>query len=186
MTSEGCNDVRVDRCPECGFDWDTNAEALIDELESFPEAYRLCLTRFLPGENLPELLRSRVDPTVWSSLEYAGHVTDVVDFYRERIERVLAEDKPQLSARRFDELADAARYNDLEIDDVVATLHARVADAVTLLQDMTQAQWGRIGFGSDGDERSVTTLVRRLVHEGHHHLLDIGRVQRAAREAKPE
>jgi hypothetical protein len=32
---------------------------------------------------------------VWSALEYAAHMRDVIAFYRDRINRVLREDRPQ-------------------------------------------------------------------------------------------
>jgi len=43
---------------------------------------------------------------------------------------------------------------------------------------------GPVGIGSDGDERTVHELAGRLVHEGHHHLLDVGRSLRAVREQR--
>ena len=39
------------------------------------------------------------------------------------------------------------------------------------------------GWHEEGhEERSVLATARRAVHEGNHHLLDIGRVLRAVRE----
>ena len=41
--------------------------------------------------------------------------------------------------------------------------------------------WDRVGIRRD-EERSVLFTARRAVHEGNHHLLDIGRGLRAVRE----
>ena len=43
--------------------------------------------------------------------------------------------------------------------------------------------WDRVGIRR-GEERSVLFTARRAVHEGNHHLLDIGRGMRAVREAR--
>ena len=48
------------------------------------------------------MLRTRPEPTVWSALEYAAHTRDAFTFYAERIERVLNEDRPQLTPFDFD------------------------------------------------------------------------------------
>ena len=43
--------------------------------------------------------------------------------------------------------------------------------------------WERVGIRG-GEERSVLVTARRAVHEGSHHLLDIGRGLRAVREQR--
>ena len=44
------------------------------------------------------------------------------------------------------------------------------------LRSLAPEQWRRIGIGTDGDERTIVVLARRLAHDGHHHLLDLDRV----------
>jgi hypothetical protein len=43
--------------------------------------------------------------------------------------------------------------------------------------------WDRVGLRR-GEERSVRFTARRAVHEGSHHLLDIGRGLRAVRDRR--
>jgi len=50
------------------------------------------------------------------------------------------------------------------------------------LEALTPDQWERAGT-RDGEHRTVLDLARRGVHEGTHHLLDIGRVLRAVRQS---
>jgi hypothetical protein len=170
----------VARCDECGFDWESPSEELVAELASFGNAYEACLTRLLPGEDV-SVLREKPSPTVWSALEYAAHTRDVVDFYAERINRVLNEEMAQLTARGFAALAEERSYNLEDPAVVLNQLALACTSTAALLSSLTAHQWERAGVGSDGGERTVVLLARRLVHDGHHHLLDVGRALRTAR-----
>lgn len=165
-------------CDECGFDWDGEDS----RLGSFGPRYEKPLTRFLPNEDPAVVLRTRPQPTVWSALEYTAHVRDAFDFYRDRINRALTEDRPQYVLMDPDALADARRYNDEDAAETAAGLIESERALVALLDGLDEAQWERVGIGVDGDERTVRLLARRAEHEGHHHMLDVGRVLRAVRQ----
>ena len=100
-------------------------------------------------------------------------MSDVVAFYLDRIQRILHEDRPTLSAAGFSDRAEACRYNDNDVEETLAQLDELAVSTATRLRSLEPHQWRRIGIGTDGDERDVLTLARRLTHEGHHHLLDI-------------
>ena len=100
-------------------------------------------------------------------------MSDVVAFYLDRIQRILHEDRPTLSAVGFSDPAEARRYNDNDVEDTLAQLDELAVSTATRLRSLEPSQWRRVGIGTDGDERDVLTLARRLTHEGHHHLLDI-------------
>lgn len=169
-------------CDECGFDWDCDPPAIADEIGTAPRRFEACLTRLLDGEDRDRLVRARPASGVWSALEYTVHMRDVFEFYVDRMDRVLVEDRPQLTARGFHELAEERRYNDEDIDVVLSSLGSWSATARSTIDELSDEQWQRAGVGSDGDERTVLTLARRLAHECHHHLLDVGRVLRSVRE----
>jgi hypothetical protein len=160
-------------------------EDLVAACQGFARRYRAPLTRFLPNEDGPAVLRRRPAPEVWSALEYAAHTRDVLAFYRERVERVLGEDRPTLHAVGFGSLEVEERYND---EDPTAVADG-VADGATrlgqLLGGLDEAGWERVGLASDGSgaERTVRVLAERAVHDGSHHLLDIGRSLRDARQS---
>ena len=174
------------RCDECGFDGEAMANTdLIEACRRFAKRYRAPLTRFLPDEDGAAIVRRRPAPDVWSALEYAAHTRDVFVFYRERIERVLAEDRPTLHAVGFGNREEERAYND---EDPAATADGVTGEATAvaeLLEGLDESQWARVGLSSEGDgaERTVRVLAERVVHDAHHHLLDIGRSLRAAREA---
>jgi hypothetical protein len=170
----------VATCDECGFDWESPSQELVAELASFGSAYETCLTRLLPDEDV-SVLREKSSPTVWSALEYTAHMRDVVEFYAERISRVLNEEMAQLTPRDFAALAEERSYNLEDPEVVLSQLAEACTSTSALLSRLTAYQWERAGVGSEGGERTVLLLARRLVHDGHHHLLDVERVLRRAR-----
>ena len=174
------------RCDECGFDGDAMANAdLAEACRKFAKRYRAPLTRFLPNEDGDAVLRRRPAPEVWSALEYAAHTRDVFAFYRERIERVLAEDRPTLHAVGFGDREEEQTYNDEDPATTADGVTGEAAAVASLLESLDADAWQRVGLASDGSgaERTVRVLAERVVHDAHHHLLDIGRSLRAAREA---
>ncbi|HEX8771073.1 MAG TPA: DinB family protein [Acidimicrobiales bacterium] len=169
-----------ERCDECGFEYKSvQAGDAAVALRSFPKRYRAPLTRLLPGEDV-SLLRTRAEPTVWSALEYAAHVRDVFGAYGNRIQRTLVEDRPVFDAIAPDEMAAERRYNEQDPEVVAGELAATAETLAAILDAVPDEGWDRVGFAR-GEERSVLYTARRAVHEGHHHLLDIGRVMRNVR-----
>jgi len=139
------------RCDECGFD---NTTMSNDQLVAAIAAFTV---------DEAALSDARPSPDVWSTREYAWHMTSVIDFYGERIERVLREDRPQLHGTDY----------------TVAPTPAAMPDTtgvVARLRTLTAEQWRRVGLGSsDGAERDVRNLASRLAHECVHHTLDMAR-----------
>jgi nitroreductase len=178
--------ARTFHCDECGFSAAELSEAeLVTRCASFGRRFRAPLTRFLPGEDATAVLNRRPAPDVWSALEYACHVRDVFAFYRERVSRVLTEDRPVLHAVGFGSRPEEASYAGSDpVAVAVADELAREAEGLAaLLEGLDEAGWQRVGLSSDGTgaERSVRVLAERAVHDAHHHLLDVGRSLRAAR-----
>jgi hypothetical protein len=168
-------------CEECGFDSASVGPADAPAaLRAFGRRYRAPLTRLLPGED-DRVLRVRPEPTVWSALEYAAHVRDVFGWYGERVRRILAEDRPVLDAIDPDATTDEGRYNECDPAQVADEVAAAAERLAALLEEVPEDGWGRVGL-RNGSERSVLDVARGAVHEGNHHLLDIGRVLRRVRD----
>lgn len=168
-------------CDECGFAGEsvTMADA-VAALGGFGRRYRAPLTRFLPGEDGDALLRARPGPDVWSALEYAAHVRDVFENYEAWIRRSLAEDDPVIEHPGPDEAAEAGRYNEADPVAVVEALATNAEQLAATLEAVPEDDWSRCHLRR-GQSRSVLFAARRAVHEGNHHLLDIGRGMRAVR-----
>ncbi|MFI5040758.1 MAG: DinB family protein [Acidimicrobiales bacterium] len=176
-----------ERCAECGFDAATvtpaNAE---DTVRALGARYRAPLTRFLPGEDSDDLLRRRPAPDVWSALEYAAHVRDLIAMWGHTLHRALAEEQPDLPrldpdiADRFS--ADHA-YNSQDPATVAQELAANAQRMAAKVATIAPDQWDRsVIIG--GEEMTVLAIVRKVDHEGGHHLLDVGRSLRAARTTR--
>jgi hypothetical protein len=143
--------LTVFHCDECGFDNSTmtNAE-LVDLIASY-------------DVDTDALSDRRPAPDVWSPREYAWHMRDVFDFYAERIELVLTQDRPQLAARDF------------SVDPEPGAA-ADVAGVAARLRALSAEQWQRVGIASGGGaERDVRNLASRLAHECVHHTRDMAR-----------
>lgn len=179
----GAMGLRDGACDECGFDYDSVAGTdAASAIRAFGRKYRAPLTRFLPHEDGPALLRTRPEPEVWSALEYAAHVRDVFASYEGWVRLILAEDRPTLEGLGPDELAVERRYIEEDPTAVADSLAGNAERLAATLETVDQPGWVRIGLRR-GDERSVLFTARRAVHEGIHHLLDIGRSMRAARSS---
>lgn len=169
-----------DRCKECQFEYDSvGPEDVVAALRKFPKRYRAPLTRLLPGEDVA-ILRARPEPSTWSALEYAAHVRDVFGAYGDRIQRTLAEDRPVLDGIDTDAMAAEGRYNEQDPETVADDLAAKTEALALLLEQVPGDGWDRVGLRYD-EERSVLFSARSAVHEGNHHLLDIGRGLRSVR-----
>jgi hypothetical protein len=170
-----------ERCAECGYDYDTVAPGdAIVAVRSFARRYRAPLTRFLSGEDPDDVLRRRPDPATWSALEYAAHVRDVFALYQHRIRRALIEDHPRFRPVDPDAAAADGGYAGLDPATVADELAANAESLAVTLDGVEPDDWTRAGL-RDGEELSVLWMARQAVHEGSHHLLDIGRVLRTVR-----
>jgi S-DNA-T family DNA segregation ATPase FtsK/SpoIIIE len=172
------------RCEECGFDYDALDPAGAPAVfRALPRRYRAPLTRFLPGEDPSQLIRRRPAPTVWSALEYACHVRDVLGVQRGRLERMLTEDHPTLERLGMWGWAERDGYNESDPSVVVDELTAAADSLAAAVEAVPAGGWSRTAvFGyPEPTERTARWLVAHSAHEGHHHLLDIGRALRSAR-----
>jgi len=170
-------------CGECGFVYSSVGVADgIEKLRSLPRRYRAPLTRFLPGEDGDAVVRARPAPETWSALEYAAHMRDVVMLWGWSLNEVLKNDNPVIPVPSTEDLdkvsADYARLDPGEVaDQLAANVERMAAKAEAAPPDA----WARTGdFG--GDTISALDIVRKVLHEGNHHLLDIGRGLRAVRK----
>jgi len=172
------------RCDACGFDWQAMPEELIEEIGGFGPAYRSCITSGLDVEDAEVIVRTRPSPEIWSAVEYTAHMRDVAHFYVARIERVVAEDRPTMVAADFASMVDTRSYRDQDVAAVLDELDGLALAAARRLESLTEVEWARVGIGSEGGERTVLVLARRLAHDGHHHLGDVGQVLRHVRNRR--
>jgi hypothetical protein len=161
----------VDRCAECLFVY----SAL--DVGDVPPRLRDVAGRYPAG--LREVLdvRRRPAPQVWSPLEYACHVRDVLRVQGERLTLALRVSEPEFAPMGRDELVVTERYNAQDPEVVLADL-ATAADAFAArFAALGEVELARTGV-YPWPRREVRTLLwlgRHTVHEAEHHLLDIRR-----------
>ncbi|MFP5319326.1 MAG: DinB family protein [Acidimicrobiia bacterium] len=171
-------------CSECGFsDAAVSLEEVPAALRRFGKRYRAPLTRFLPGEDGDSLLRTRLPagPMTWSALEYAAHVRQVFGWYDEWVRASMERDGYVAEAPGPDEAAEQGRYNEADPGAVADELAANAERLAATFEGLPAGGWERVHVRR-GHHRTAAFAARRAVHEGNHHLLDIGRVLRSVRE----
>jgi hypothetical protein len=173
--------MTVDRCAECGFDpSELRPPDTAVAVRSFVRRYQAPLTRALPGEDLDDIVRRSPAPGVWSALEYGAHVRDIFRVFDARVRCALARDEPDEMVVDWEGLVAAASPG-LVRKDVIDDLADAAASLAITLSELTPADWELPGFTGRGHRVPVRDLSLAAVHEGSHHLLDIGRALRAAR-----
>ena len=172
---------QAERCPECAYDPTAFGPAELPEaISGLGRRYQAPLTRFLAGEH-ESILLTRPADGVWSALAYACHVRDVLSVFGARIARMLAEDRPVLGLWDHEAAVEADAYEQQPPAAVAAALAANAAALSAALAAVPESGWDRAGVRGDGAVFTVLGTGRYALHEGTHHLLDIGRVLRAAR-----
>ncbi len=157
-------------CDECGLVYASIPLANIpNELEAFGPIYRARLG----GD--PSKLRARPSPEVWSALEYACHVRDVLEVQRGRLLLALEEDRPTFIPMGRDERVTRHHYNDQDPLIVADQLEAAATAIGTEFSGLSDEQWERSGIYNwpTASERSMVWLGRHTIHECRHHLRDI-------------
>jgi DinB superfamily len=170
-----------ERCPECAFDPNgVGAAELAGAVAGLGRRYQAPLTRLLPGED-ESILIARPLPGTWSALAYACHVRDVLSVFDGRIGRMLTEDAPDLGWWDHEAAVEADAYEKQSPGEVAVAVAANAAALSATLAAVPDDGWDRTGVRRGGELFTVLGAGRFALHEGTHHLLDIGRVLRAAR-----
>jgi S-DNA-T family DNA segregation ATPase FtsK/SpoIIIE len=167
----------VERCEECGFDYDELPEDQIARaLRMLPAPFGTVLATD------PETLRAHPIAGVWSALEYAAHLRDVLRVQRDRVEQALVEDEPSVEPMGRDELVTTDRYNEQDPVTVEQELTIAARELAKLFEGLDPAALSRTVIYNYPTRapRTVAWIGRHTVHEGRHHLRDIEHVLDAA------
>lgn len=169
----------VTACLGCDFDYErVDGEDFAAAAAPFVDAY----VDLLQSTGVT-ILQLRPSLHVWSPLEYACHVRDLLLVQSERVLAARRRDRPVAEPMGRDERADHDGYNNQRPSDVARQL----SDATLLLSNvfgrLSPADWGRTVIypypypypDPDPGERSLRWIASHTLHELHHHLVDIRR-----------
>jgi hypothetical protein len=159
-----------DSCRECGFSYAMGRTEIIPWLRADTRAFLDKLGRIDATS-----VRTRPEPDVWSPLEYACHVRDVLQVQTDRALLVQREVEPVFAPMRREERAVEERYNEQDPEQVAAELRAAAEAFVSLLGDFDDEAWTRTGVYGYPEPalRSVEWIAIHTDHELLHHRGDI-------------
>jgi len=159
-----------EHCAQCGFDSDLyNRSDTITSQTVIPAVLRAAIEG-LDGD----VLRRRPDDSTWSIAEYIDHVREIAFGNRFAIESALAEPGINLGEPPAGGLT--AGLKDVDVTAALAGVEKEYGAMRELLESLDDEQWQATATVS-GDELPVGWFARHVVHDGLHHLEDIGRIR---------
>ena len=161
----------MDECGECGFHYDLGRATGVGDTIATQAGD--VATLLLDGDDAA--LRQRRRPDVWSPLEYACHLRDVLLVQRERLLAARRRDTPSFEPMGRDERVDHDGYADQCPADVARQLEDAAGLFANVLARLGPDDWDRTGLYNypEPTERSLRWIAVHTLHELHHHRLDI-------------
>jgi DinB family protein len=154
-------------CAECGF---VAADVDVADLHDLVLARTAPWTQVLaaPDANV------RPAPQVWSPLEYACHVRDVLGIFNGRVHLIRTQDDPVFPNWDQDATAIEERYWEQDPATVATDLHDAAIVNASGWADVRGEEWSRPGTRSNGSKFTLDSLGRYFLHDITHHLHDVG------------
>jgi hypothetical protein len=165
--------VVVERCRECGFEYDlTAATRAGDDIRGGVAELARLLTTVEPAT-----LARRTVPARWSPLEYACHVRDVLITQRERVLLARRVDVPAAVPMGRDERVAHEGYAESDPAEVAEEVTIAARLLANTLSRLDTPDWERriVYNWPQHRERTLRWLALNTQHEVRHHLLDIHR-----------
>ncbi len=160
-------------CDECGFTYGHHRPPeVVHELHREVEVLAGLVAGAAEGD-----LRRRPGPEVWSPLEYACHLRDVLLCQRERLYLALVEECPSFPPLYRDQRSVLARYADEEPAPVTSQLRTASELLGWALAGLDDGGWRQtlIYNYPAPAEHDVRWLAQHTLHECVHHRGDVAR-----------
>ncbi len=162
------------RCPVCGLEPSSvNPPDASAALRSYPRRYRRLLVR-IDDEEGARIVMQRPGPDLWSAVEHASHVADVIDAVSEAVRSVQLHDDPSISVSVGPPRAEP-------VDAVLDRVTMGSDRLATLVDGIKGKDWQRAGRLPSGERVTALDLARHAVHVGAHHRRLIERVMGTVR-----
>lgn len=164
--------MAVERCDECGFDGGAWTDgAALDAIAELPTRWKAATADIDAAD-----AQRRPIPDMWSILEYADHVREVLFGMRFVLDRAVAQtgvDLGEAPEPRFDPTP--------RLIDRGAALDGITREAESLrrrLLEISPLDWDSIAVVGD-DELDGHWICRHAIHDATHHLMDVQRLRAA-------
>jgi len=165
--------VIVDRCEECGYDYDlAAATTAADDIRAGVAELAGLLTA-----TAPRRLAQRTAPQRWSPLEYSCHVRDVLLTQRERVLLARRVDVPSVVPMGRDERLAHEGYAEQEPAEVAEELTMAARLLANVLHRLDTPDWElRLIYNwPQRTERTLRWVAANTLHDVRHHLMDVHR-----------
>ncbi|TQM79135.1 DinB family protein [Saccharothrix saharensis] len=161
----------MDHCGECDFTYDPADASAAGPTIRDGVVEVVSVLRRRAGDDL----RTRRRPGVWSPLEYACHLRDVLLVQRERVLAVRRTERPVFAPMGRDERVDHEGYAEQDLDDVLRQLGDAAGLFGNVLARLDPGDWDRdLVYPYPGPTtRTLAWMAVHTVHEVRHHLRDI-------------
>ncbi len=162
--------MAVERCDECGFDgaeW-TDSRAL-DAIAELPGRWKTALSNIDPVD-----AQRRPIPGMWSILEYADHVREVLFGMRFVLDSAVAQpgvDLGETPEPRFEQTP-----RDVDHGAALEGIAREAESLLHRLRKLSHHEWERRAIIGD-DEVDGHWICRHAVHDARHHLMDVERLR---------
>lgn len=124
-------------------------------------------------------LDARPIPGKWSTREVVCHLSDCEILYAQRIQRVLAEDKPALANADPDLLLRNLCYDKRDVAEELALVRAVRTSLGRILKQQPAAAFERVGIHSKDGPLTLTVLLQRVTRHIPHHVQFVNEKRRA-------
>lgn len=162
---------QFERCPDCGAD-----ASLVTDAELGTELQReVAAWGRLMASADPQAVRIRPSTEVWSALEYACHVRDVLPVMAQRIERIRVEDDPVLGWWDHEAAVVDDRYNEQVPVLVIEAMTTHARSFAETLNRVAAGEWDARAERRPGEVFTIRGLARFVLHEVIHHRDDATR-----------
>ncbi|ADB17200.1 conserved hypothetical protein [Pirellula staleyi DSM 6068] len=149
---------------------------LIDRYAAGPERLRELVIDLTPDE-----LRARPIAGKWSTLEVVAHIADFEPIFLDRMKRVIAEEESPIRSGDENLFFQRLKYEHRQLACELALIEACRAHAVTILRNITDADFAREGIHSELGRVSLQGLLEKVTGHIEHHLPFIEEKRRALR-----
>ncbi|MEE8606862.1 MAG: DinB family protein [Nitrospiraceae bacterium] len=117
----------------------------------------------------PDAITRRPASGKWSAHENLAHLGRHHEVFIERVQRILAEDRPRLARYRAEEDPEWPKWAALPTDEVLGRLQALRGDLIEIVKYLSPEQLNRIGVHPAFGEMTIPEWIEFfLLHEAHH------------------
>lgn len=168
--------VQHEPCPICAHDTSSiPAPDLAPALAEVARQWRDFVSAVLDYPGGADDLTVRPRDDVWSAVEYACHVRDVLSLFARRVELTLLADRPELTWWDHEAAVEDEYYAQQDPQGVSDDIVVAAAELSRMFQTLSADQRAREATRL-GEPFTVEGLVRFAVHEAVHHLEDARKV----------